>query len=113
MLPEERKSGGLWIWISLAVIVLGAAGAYFFLVKPAGQPQPSSPPAAEHQLQVDEHMRKAEAAFSQGNYDLAVEEYTAVLQLNPASVRAKEGIERAKKAKAAESVILPGGKGTP
>jgi len=95
------------------VVVLAAAAAYFFLVKPAGQPQPSAPPAAEHQLQIDEHMRKAEAAFSQGNYDLAVEEYTAVLQLNPASVRAKEGIERAKKAKAAESVILPGGKSTP
>jgi serine/threonine protein kinase len=113
VLPEERKSRGLWIWISLAVVVLAAAAAYFFLVKPGAQPQPSSPPAAEHQLQIDEHMKKAEAAFTQGNYDLAVEEYTAVLQLNPASVRAKEGIERAKKAKAAESVILPGGKGTP
>ena len=95
------------------MVALAGVGAYFYLLRPAGQPQPSAPPAAEHQLQIDEHIHKAEAAFSQGNYDLAIEEYTAVLQLNPASVRAKEGIERAKKAKAAESVILPGGKGTP
>ena len=115
MIPEQRKAGGVWIWIVLLVVILGGAAAYFLIPRPAGQQQSSAPPAAaaEHQLQIDEHMKKAEAAFAQGNYDLAIEEFKAVQQLNPASVRAKEGIERAAKAKAAESVILPGGKGTP
>lgn len=115
VLPEPKKSRGVWLWVSLAVVAVAALAAYFLLLRPAVQPQTSAPAAsapAEHQLQIDEHMQKAESAFSQGNYDLAIEEYTAVLQLSPTSVRAKEGIERARKAKAAESVILPGGKGT-
>ena len=113
VMPEEKKSRGVWIWIALLVVIVGAAAAYFLMPRPAGQTQTQAPAGAEHQLQIDEHMKKAEDAFSQGNYDLAIEEYKAVQQLNPASVRAKEGIERATKAKAAESVILPGGKGTP
>lgn len=99
------------------MVLIGAGvAAYFLIPRPAAQVQQTAPPAAtaaEHQLQIDEHIKKAEDAFTQGNYDLAIEEYKAVLQFNPSSVRAKEGIERATKAKAAESVILPGGKGTP
>ena len=115
VLTEPRKSRGPVIWISLAVLALAlsAIGAYLYLGRPQSQPVPSPAPQAQHQLEIDGHMQKAEQAFSQGNYDLAIEEFRAVLQLNPASVRAKEGIERATKAKAAESVILPGGKNTP
>ena len=100
----------------MLLVIAGGAAAYFLIPRLSTQQQSSAPPAAggaEHQLQIDEHMKKAEDAFAQGNYDLAIEEYKAVQQLNPSSVRAKEGIERAMKAKAAESVILPGGKGTP
>ena len=115
VLTEPRKSRGPLIWISLAVLALAlsAIGAYLYLGRPQSQPVPSPAPQAQHQLEIDGHMQKAEQAFSQGNYDLAIEEYRAVQQLNPASVRAKEGIERATKAKAAESVILPGAKSTP
>jgi hypothetical protein len=116
VIPEERKSGSVWIWIVLVLLLAGGAAAYFLIPRPAAQTQPAAAPAAtaaEHQVLIDEHMKKAEDAFTQGNYDLAIEEFKAVQQLNPASVRAKEGIERAMKAKAAESVILPGGKGTP
>ena len=104
----------MWIWVVLLLLIAGGAAAYFLIPRPAVQPQTAAPQTAvEHQLQIDEHMKKAEDAFSQGNYDLAIEEYKAVQQLNPGSVRAKEGIERATKAKAAESVILPGGKSSP
>ena len=115
VLTEPQRSRGPLIWISLAVLVLAlsALGAYLYLGRPQSQPVSSPAPQAQHQLEIDGHMQKAEAAFSQGNYDLAIEEFRAVLQLNPASVRAKEGIERATKAKAAESVILPGGKSSP
>jgi len=116
VLPEQKKSGGVWIWVVLLLVLAGGAAAYFLIPRVSTQQQSSAPPAAggaEHQLQIDEHMKKAEDAFAQGNYDLAIEEYKAVQQLNPSSVRAKEGIERAIKAKAAESVILPGSKGTP
>ena len=112
----EKKSSGMWIWIVLFVVLAGGgAAAYFFMPRPTSQPQQPAPVAAsgaETQLRIDEHMKKAEDALSQGKYDLAIEEYKAVQQLNPASVRAKEGIERATKAKAAESMILPGGKGS-
>jgi tetratricopeptide (TPR) repeat protein len=109
------------VWVALVVAAIVGTGAYFLLPRLTVRQQTAAPPAApaaapaaaEHQLQIDEHMHKAEAALSQGNYDLAIEEYQAVLQFNPTSVRAKEGIERAKKAKAAESVILPGGKDSP
>ncbi len=121
VLPEQKKSRGIWLWVALVVLAIAGAAAYFLLPRLSVQRQTAAPGAApadtaapaERQLQIDEHMHKAEAAFAQGNYDLAIEEYQAVLQFNPASVRAKEGIERAKKAKAAESVILPGGKNTP
>ena len=115
VIPEERKSRGIWIWVVLVLLIAGGAAAYFLIPRPAVQPQTAAPVAAgaEHQLQIDEHMKRAEDAFSQGNYDLAIEEFKAVQQLNPGSVRAKEGIERATKAKAAESVILPGGKAAP
>lgn len=103
----------IWISVIVVVLALGALGGYLYLNRPQSQQAPAAAPQAEHQLEIDGHMQKAEAAFSQGNYDLAIEEYRAVQQLSPASVRAKEGIERATKAKAAESVILPGGKSTP
>ncbi len=115
VMHEEKKSGGVWIWVVLLVLIAGGTAAYFLIPRPAAQPQTAAPAqtGAEHQLQIDEHMKKADDAFAQGNYDLAIEEYKAAQQLNPASVRAREGIERATKAKAAESLILPGGKGTP
>lgn len=115
VMPEEKKSGGVWIWVVLLLVIVGGTAAYFLIPRQAGQTQQTAAPAAgaEHQLQIDDHMKKAEAAFAEGNYDLAIEEYKAVQQFNPASLRAREGIERATKAKAAESVILPGGKSTP
>jgi len=121
--PEPKKSSLMWVWVVLIVVALAGGGAYFLLPKLGAHQQTAAPAAApaaspaataaEHQLQIDEHMHKAEAAFSQGNYDLAIEEYRAVLQFNPTSVRAKDGIERTKKAKAAESAILPGEKNSP
>ena len=115
VLPEERKSRGpgLWISLGLLVVILAAGATYWFVVKPGSSPASNTSSSAEHQIQVDGHMQKAEQAFSQGNYDLAIEEFRAVQQFDPGNVRAKEGIERATKAKAAESVILPGGKSSP
>src|SRR5208282_1974791 len=115
VLPEERKSSGALLWISLGllVVILAVGATYWFLVKPGGSLSSNAPSSAEHQLEVDGHMLKAEQAFSQGNYDLAIEEYQAVQRLSPGNVRAKEGIERASKAKLAESAILPGGKPAP
>jgi len=115
VLPEEHKSRGpgLWISLGLLVVILAAGATYWFVVKPGNSPSSNASSSAEHQIQVDEHMLKAEQAFSQGNYDLAIEEFRAVQQFSPSNVRAKEGIERATKAKAAESVILPAGKSSP
>jgi len=115
VLPEERKSRGpvLWISLGLLAVILAAGATYWFVVKPGSSPSSTTSSSAEHQTQVDGHMQKAELAFSQGNYDLAIEEFRAVQQFDPGNVRAKEGIERATKAKAAESVILPGGKSSP
>jgi serine/threonine protein kinase len=114
VLPEQRKSGGpvLWISLCLLVVILAGGATYWFVVRPGGSSNSALAPA-EQQTQIDAHLQKAEEAFSQGNYDLAIEEYRAVQQFNPKSLRAKEGIEKATKAKAAESVILPGGKNTP
>jgi len=112
--PVEKPSRGPWMWISIcALVIAGALAAYVFLVRPqAVRPVAQTPaaPQVDLQAQIDQHLLKAEQAFSGGNYDLAIEEYQAVQRLNPTSVRAKEGIERANKAKAAESVILPGTK---
>jgi cytoskeletal protein RodZ len=115
VLPEQRKSSGLVLWISLGLlaVILAAGATYWFVVKPGSSPTSNALAPAEQQTQIDAHLQKAEEAFSQGNYDLAIEEYRAVQQFNPKSVRAKEGIDKATKAKAAEIVILPGGKSTP
>ena len=111
--PAQKSSRGPWMWISIiAVIIAAGLAVYLFVLRPppAAHPVEQAPAAtpADQQAKIDEHMHKAEQAFSSGSYDLAIEEYQAVQRLNPASVRAKEGIERANKAKAAESVILPG-----
>lgn len=104
------------MWISICAVVIAAGLAvYLFAVRPqqqAAQPAAQAPTVAaeEKQLQVDDLLIKAERAFSSGNYDLAIEDFEAARRISPSSVRAREGIERAKKAKAAESVILPGEK---
>jgi len=98
----------------LALAIAAALAVYLFVVKPqqVARPVAQAPaePQVDRQAEVDELLLKAEQAFSSGNYDLAIEEYQAAQRLSPSSVRAKEGIQRANKAKAAESVILPGTK---
>jgi serine/threonine protein kinase len=113
--PVPKPSRGPWMWISICALAIAAALAvYVFVVRPqqAARPVAQAPaaPAEDKQAEIDDLLLKAEQAFSAGNYDLAIEDYEAAKRLNPSSVRAKEGIERAKKAKAAESVILPGAK---
>jgi len=103
------------MWISILALAIAAGLAvYLFVVRPQqiAHPVVQAPaaPQEEKQAQVDDLLHKAEQAFSGGNYDLAIEDYEAAQRLNPSSVRAKEGIQRAKKAKAAESVVLPGAK---
>jgi len=103
------------MWISICALAIAAALAvYVFVVRPqqVARPVVQAPAALQEdkQAQVDALLLKAERAFSAGNYDLAIEDFEAAQRLNPSSVRAREGIERAKKAKAAENLILPGAK---
>ncbi|HUK53733.1 MAG TPA: protein kinase [Candidatus Binatia bacterium] len=111
----RQSSRGPWMWISICALAISAALAvYVFVVRPqqVDRPVVQAPvaPQEDKQAQVDALLLKAEHAFSAGNYDLAIEDYEAAQRLNPSSVRAREGIERAKKAKAAENLILPGAK---
>jgi tetratricopeptide (TPR) repeat protein len=59
------------------------------------------------QQTIDIHLAEADVAFAVGDYDHALAEYEAVKQLQPENARANQGIEKVRRALAAEGSASP------
>jgi hypothetical protein len=59
------------------------------------------------QQTIEAHLAEADVAFAVGEYDHALAEYEAVKQLQPDNARANQGIEKVRKALAAEGSANP------
>jgi serine/threonine-protein kinase len=72
----------------------------------AATPVPAQPKVNPNAQEIERLMQTAGAAHVKGRYDEAIRSYQAVLALEPGNTTAQQGLERAKKAKAAEDAIM-------
>jgi len=63
--------------------------------------------ARSQQQIIDARLAEADVAFAVGDYDHALQEYEAVKQMQPENARASQGVEKVRKALAAEGSATP------
>jgi len=132
--PMKPKAGYWWALLVLAV-ALGVGGYWLSRVQPGPEPTvPPSPtgelpatkqsppapvvqpptepgaatstqPTAELAAQFQAHIKQANAALDRGEYNTAIAAYRRALELDATNQEARRGIDRAERAKAAESAV--------
>lgn len=112
--PAPKRSGRTAVMVAVSLCFVVVVIALFLTVrKPVWLPRTVAPEERERQAEVARHLQKGEDAFSRGEYDSAILEFSSAQALDPNNARAKNGIEKSQKAKATENSVMPAEKPSP
>jgi hypothetical protein len=92
--------------------ILAAVLVVLFLTvwKPLWAPQGPGPEEQQRRAEIARHLQSAKDEFVRGEYDKAVAEFAIVQSLDPANSDARDGIDKARRAKTAEGGDAPDAK---
>ena len=106
--PAPSRSGRTAVMVVLSLCFLAVVAVLFLTVwRPLWAPQTVAPEERQRKADIAGHLQKGEDALSKGDYDTAIVEFSSTQALDPDNRRAKEGIEKAQKARATENSVMP------
>jgi len=112
--PAPARSGRTALMVVMSLSFLVVLTVLFLTVwKPVWSPNTASSEERERASEVARHLLKGEDAYLHGDYDAAIVEFSSVQSLEPDNRRAKDGVEKAQRAKATENSVMPADKPSP
>jgi eukaryotic-like serine/threonine-protein kinase len=112
--PAPSRSGRTAMTVVMSLCFLAVVTGLFLTVwRPLWAPQSVAPEERQRKADIAAHVQKGEDALSKGEYDAAINEFSAVQSLDVDNRRAKDGIEKAQKARATENFVMPADKPSP
>jgi len=106
--PQPPRSGRMLVFGSVFACLAAVLVVLFMTVwKPLWAPHAQNSDEQQQRAEIARHLKAAEEAFARGAYDAAIGEFTLAQSLDPGNASARDGIDKAQRAKATEGAVLP------